>query len=201
MPGGVNSGGLALVEDVGGDYRDVRAVEGMPTGEHFVEDDAKREDIGAGVGRLTLEDLRRHIGGRAGDAARCGDGIQRAGWQVGTAAWQPARDTKIEQLHLVAGPEHDVFRLYVAVQDAALMSRGQGVGALDGNVEESVERHGFTDELAQAGAGNVLHDEQDLVVLVDHVVDAGDVGVIEGGCALAFAQEHGVVVGRESLTP
>ena len=57
-----------------------------------------------------------------------------------------------------------------------------------------VERHGVADGLRRLEPGNVLHDEQDLVVLVDHVVDAGDVGVIEEN-ALALAQEHGVVVG------
>src|SRR5688572_5265202 len=51
------------------------AAEGKAAGEHFVEDDAKRPDVGAPVGRVAFGLLGRHIG----RGSERGTGFRNAG--------------------------------------------------------------------------------------------------------------------------
>jgi len=53
------------MQDLGGSRRHGGPLEGMTSAEHFVEDDAQGEDVGAQVGKISHQDFRRHVGGRA----------------------------------------------------------------------------------------------------------------------------------------
>ena len=62
-------------------------------------------------------------------------------------------------------------------------------GGCSGQARSDVHRPGLLDDLLQAGAVHVLHDEEvQLVVLVD-VVGADDVGMVEGGDGAGLAVE------------
>jgi len=186
---------FALVEDFGGGNRDGRAAEGMLTGEHLVEDDAEREDVGASVGRLAAEHFGGHVDGRAGHDAPFGESLGGCRGPGGIGAGKAAGDSEVEQLDLAGSGEHDVFRLDIAVENAFGMRGAQSVDALEGDGEEAIEGHRGAKLFAQGGAGDKLHDEQDVVLLFDHVVDGGDVGVTEGRGALAFAEEEAAILG------
>ena len=50
------------------------AMKGMLSGQDFVEDHAQRKNVGAPVRRLLQQNLRRHVGGSAGECAGAIDG-------------------------------------------------------------------------------------------------------------------------------
>ena len=70
------------------------------------------------------------------------------------------RDAKVRELRLAENAEQDVSRLYVAVQHAVGVRRGEGAAQLhaDRRDEFSVNATVFSaDEFRQAPAGEVLH--------------------------------------------
>ena len=79
------------------------------------------------------------------------------------------------------------------MHDALIVRRGQTFGALhpDRHKFRHADRcpHPFPQRLPL----DILHDEKNLSLLFDHVVDGSDVGVIEGGSALGFLQKSFVV--------
>ncbi len=172
----------------------------MRAGQHLVEDDTQSEDVGARVGTLATEDFRSHVDRRAaGDAAlreRLGSGHGQGRIGAGNAA----RHAEVEQLDLAGGGEHDVLRLNVAVENAFGVGGCEGVDALKSDGEEAIERERGAQLVAQRGAGDELHDQQDIVLFFDNVVDGGDIGMNEGGGALAFAEEEVAVGSRIAVT-
>ena len=52
------------------------------------------------------------------------------------------RQPEVQDFHEPIGPEHDVFRLHVAVHDARRMRRVQGGGYLDRNGQRRLRRDG-----------------------------------------------------------
>jgi hypothetical protein len=173
---------FALVEDFGGGNRDGRAAEGMLTGEHLVEDDAEREDVGASVGRLAAEHFGGHVDGRAGHDAPFGESLGGCRGPGGIGAGKAAGDSEVEQLDLAGSGEHDVFRLDIAVENGGCGLLVFLVGAfevLDGSVLEVPDAgRDFVDEVV------VMCDEKDrsLVFLQRDVegVDGFEVEVVGG---------------------
>src|SRR5208282_7204 len=121
------------VNDSGDGGGQAFAAERLIATEHFVEDQAKGEEIGASVVGLLQQDLRSHVGG---SAAGGGHGLQTLGGFVGIAAPGTAGDAEVENLYPIAGGDHDVLGLDVAVDDAFLVSGLQAFAALSSNGEK-----------------------------------------------------------------
>jgi hypothetical protein len=95
--------------------------------------------------------------------------------------------------------QHDVFGLYVAVDDALVMSGLQSLATLGGDSKEVVSRNGPPEAVAQGLAFDVLHDKPEFAGVLDHVVDGAKIGVVEGGGALGFL-EQALAVGISGLS-
>lgn len=117
------------------------AAESALAGEHFIENRAEAEDVGARVGLLAAHLLGRHVAHRAHHRAGLGDGSflrgvirpQRRG--EGTRAAGEPGQAKIENLDPAIGRDKDVFRLQVAVHDPFFMRGRQPGSQLDGVIE------------------------------------------------------------------
>jgi hypothetical protein len=89
--------------------------------------------------------------------------------------------------------QHDVSGLQVAVDDALLVSRGQGIRDLPGHLEGLVKRQrSLLEAIGQGLANQVLHDEEGLSAFFADVVQRTDVGMSEHGDRLGFALEAGL---------
>ncbi len=154
------------------------ALEGLLTAQHLIEDEAEREDVGAAVVALLEQDFGSHIGG---SAARGSHGLHAFGGVVGVAAPGAAGDAEVENLHPVAGGNHDVFGLDVAVNDAFFVRGLQSLAALSGNGEEFIGGDRLFKAVTQGLAFDVLHYYPKFAGVLDDVVDGAHVGMIEGG--------------------
>ena len=81
------------------------------------------------------------------------------------------------------------------MDDAALVGRDQGFGALSGDIEKLIQAHRLTQPLSQGLALNVFHDQEDLALIFKYVVNGGDLGIAEAGNARGFLLEPATVDG------
>ena len=101
-------------------------------------------------------------------------------------------EPEVEDLHRVGAADHDVPRLEVAVDDAALVGGGDGVRERDGDLQEAVEGDpAGDDEGRERVALDELHREEEHALGFDDRVDGDDVRVAEGGDGLGLALEQG----------
>ena len=132
-------------------------------GEELVENEAERVDVAPRRDLLPGELLRRHVG-------RC-SGANRFARRAG--------EPEVGDADLAAAVEHDVGGLEIAVDDVALVRRGEARADLPRDLERAIFGKS-SDALQQRGqilAVDVLHrQERGAVDLVD-VVDAADVRV------------------------
>ena len=166
-------------------------------GRHLVEHGAEAEEIAARVERLGPGLLRRHVadGAERRPLARQRRLARRCA-RVRHVGSRPARNrgprqAEVEDLRLIPPRDEDVGGLDVPVHDAMGMGDVQGVGELNGELEQQVVRERLPfDEVAQRHAFEQLHDDERLapVVLVD-VVDGADVRMIQRGGGPRFAVE------------
>ena len=153
--------------------------------------------------------LGSHVADRAEEAA----GLrrrrrQRLGVLVGGGiAPRHARrhqldQAEVEDLHQSVAREEDVLRLEVAVDDAALVRRGEAAGELPGVVDGLARRQRAV--LAKARAQRLaleeLRDDVALIALAAEVVDGQDVRMIEHprGARLLLETPQGVGIVREA---
>src|SRR6185436_6367293 len=80
--------------------------------------------------------LRTHVRSRAHNQSVCGF-CERRPWRRG----RPGNlgDAEIDNLDAAIARDHDVFRLEITVNDAALVRGRQSVGDLNGDVEELLD--------------------------------------------------------------
>ena len=90
-------------------------------GEHFVEDRAEAEDVGARIERLALCLLRRHVRRRPEDRAL--DGPRHVSHRPATRSAWPDRSRAACCRSRPRRRHEHVRRLQIAMQDAALMRR------------------------------------------------------------------------------
>src|SRR5580700_2969528 len=90
-------------------------------------------------------------------------------------------EAEVENLYRAALGDEDVGRFDVAVDDAFGMSGVEGVGELDADVEQAIERKRTAGQfLAEALALQQLHRNKGLASVVFDRVDGADVGMIQG---------------------
>jgi hypothetical protein len=183
-------------------------LERVPAAQHLVEDDAEREDVRARVEGPAPQLLRRHVGRSAGGQAFArGGGGRRHGQggavrgRVGVGPGEILGQSEVHDLGVALGGHHDVGGLDVAVDDALLVGRPQGLDDLGGGLEGFAGGQGpLADPVAQGPALDELHGEEELVLDLADLVDAADVGMAEGRGRLGLADEAGpdgrVRVGR-----
>ena len=157
------------------------AFERTNAGEHFVEEDAEREDVGASIDGLSRRLLGRHIVQRSDDNPLFG----LCGGRTLTAHRESTHglgQTEVQHPHPTVVAQHHVVGLQVTVRYAFLMRRSDSVSERYRDVEEFVQRESVLGQkLCQGLAANELHrDEVNAVGFFDgeHL---DDVRVIECG--------------------
>ncbi len=152
-------------------------------GEHLVEHDPEAEDVGAVIHRVARGLLGRAVADRPAGDADLGQRLAACGLRVIVLGpiGQHLREAEVQDLGLAGGRHHDVRGLDVAVDDAGRVGDGQGVGDLDGDGQRRKGDEGTAvQQLLERVALDELHHDVDEPVLLAHVVDRADVGVLEG---------------------
>ena len=107
------------------------------SGEHLVQHDPERPDVGPMVERLTSRLLGAHIRRRTENDARprCARGCQSSSQSdvSGRRCLECLRQSEVEDLDRACRRDLDVGRLEIAVDDAVLVSCLEGTGDLVGN--------------------------------------------------------------------
>ena len=99
-------------------------------------------------------------------------------------------DAEVEQLGLVAVGDHDVGRLHIAMHDTdavGVVERGEHLAGVAENLGDGDASAGTL--LAQSFAFDQLHDHDQLALVIEGVVQRGDVGMAEHAKQLDFATE------------
>jgi hypothetical protein len=108
------------------------------------------------------------------------------------------RQAEVQQLHARLR-QHHVAGLEVAVDDALLVRGGQRLGNLRPDLERLRQRQrALLQPVGERFAGEVLHDEVGPAILLPHVVERTDVGVLESGDGPRLALEAGPQRGSEA---
>ncbi len=163
----------------------VVALVGNPAGEHLVEDAAERVDVGAGVRAAPGDLFRRHVVDRADHRSldrQSRNGVELLGQsEVG----------QVGVLLAVLDRDQDVRGLDVAVHEAAAVGGVQRGRELLEQLDRSrrLDRPLLDQDLAEVGAGDVVHDEEQHPLMLARVMDPDDVRVMQRGGDARLALE------------
>jgi len=171
-----------------------RTGEQAPDGEQLVEHHPEAEQVRPRVHVLVLYLLRGDVGELALDHARPGVDVLHPG--LGHA--------EVHQLGLAVEGEDDVARGHVAVDDLlglpAEVPGRVGVVQPVGHVGHDAADHGdgqllaapggHVEQVAQVLAGEVLHHQQQVLLVLVDVVDLDDVRVSQRGRQARLVEEH-----------
>ena len=153
--------------------------ERQPTGRHFVQHDAKTEDIAAGVHVEASRLLRRHVTRSADHHPRL-----RAGFHVDLIdrlhRGRELRDPEVENLRVAVWTHNDVVGLDVTVHEAAGMRGRQRTRQLDADLYDLAHRQGALLQPTPQGLtlDELGHDVRTAIQLAK-IVDDDDVGVVQ----------------------
>ncbi len=155
--------------------------ERVPPGQRLVEHHAERPDVGAPVGRLATDLLRRGVGEGADGGP--GTGQPRHPGAVGEA--------EVEDLHPPVGGEEEVGGLDVAVHDAAGVGGAQARRDLAGEGDRRGGQHGAAVEALAQGLALVERHRQErrAVVGLADLVEGADRRVVQRRGGPRFVQE------------
>ena len=165
-----------------GDGHGAVTVKRQTAGEHFIQHNTDRVDVGAGIGAFSLGLLRADIVYRADSLVADGLAL-RAG---------EARNAEVHHLDGAVRQQHDVLRLDIAVDNALGMCMLQGAQHLCGKM------HGFLpgqrtaallEVFLQGDAVHIFHDDVLQLVGDRYIVDLDDVGMAEDRDGLRFVFE------------
>ena len=142
---------LGLVRNLhDGDGHCTVAVKRQLAGEHLVQHDADRVDVGTGIGLIALGLLGADVMHRA-------DGFVADGLALRAGE---ARNAKVHHLNGAVRQQHDVLRLYIAVDDALGVCVLQGAEHLCGKVYSLFPGQGtaaLLEVFLQRNAVHILH--------------------------------------------
>ena len=159
------------------------ALERRLPGEHFVEKDAEREQVGAPVDVAPTRLLRGHVVERAHDDAVSRLHELRRGVIARRKALPPheLRQTEVQDLDIAIGANHHVLGLQVAMDDACVVRGRDRLRNLHGNRDRlpGVEAAAIEDRTQRDAVDELGREELHAAVVAD-VVDREDVGMIEG---------------------
>ena len=102
---------------------------------------------------------------------------------------------EVQNLYLALRSQHDIFRLDVAVHDTVSVRRHQGLRALHRNPEKLFQAHRLLDALTQVLSFNKLHDQKNLALFLDHVMNSRDMRIVETGRAFGLFLEAATIEG------
>ncbi len=168
----------------------------MPSRGHFIEHQAKRKQIRARVQVFSAHLLGRHVrdGAKSGARAReiwigahCG-AASRDG--LADILRHQLRQTKIEDFSLAALGDKNIRGLDVAMNDALAVGGVEGIGDVNSDPEQHVERHRLAvDAMLERHALQQFHGDERHAGVFVNVEDRADAGVIESGGCLRLALE------------
>ena len=172
------------------------AAERQPAGGHLVQRHTQREDVAPVIDWRANRLLGAHVGDGSHHQAR--PGLRGVGEVGGRRGRDDLRDAEVEHFCLAVRRDHYVGRLDVPVDDSPIVGGLQGVGYLDGNLDDSigVDRV-LPDEVGERVAFHQLHgDVADALRFAD-VVDSGHVrmGQRRRGACLGQETSPALVVG------
>src|SRR5579862_312892 len=172
-----------FVDDFVDDGGDVLAGEGLFTGDHFVEQNAERENVATAVHHFAFNLLGRHVTGRAHDV----------GGLLNGAELQNFGGAEVGDFYRVIGSEHQVGGLDVAMNDVAVVGELQGAAGLFHDAENAGEREELTgiEEALKAFAFDEFHGDEEDAVFFASVENDHDVGMGEEAGGARFGLETG----------
>ena len=173
----------------------VARLEQPPAGEHLVEHDSQREDVGARVEGADEDLFGRQVADLALDEALLGLFLREL---------RCARDAEVQDLHRAGERQHDVRGRDVLVDDLQRLAvvAAQRVGVVEphadllGDVGRDVVRDGALvlaqggQQLAQGDALHALHGDEVAALGLPELVDLHDVRVQHLGGDLRLPDEH-----------
>jgi hypothetical protein len=174
---------------------------------HFVEHEAKREEIGAGVELLAARLLRRHVVDRSDGHAGRGEHLARDAClrRRLMRLFAELGDAEVEQLRLTSLRDEHVRGLDIAMNDALAVRGIEGVRELAAGIQDLFERkRAVLNAPAQRLALEELHRDEVPAFVDADVIDRADVRMVQRRCDARFAQEpldilrrHAGTVGQE----
>ena len=175
-----------LVQDAAENLHGRFACEQSLASQHFINNHAKRPDVGALVRRLALGLLGSHVRRRPENGARLrrADGQRRRVLRIAVARrrrFHGFRQAEIQNLDDAFRGDLDVGRLQVAMDDVLLV---RGFDAVDQLLDDG-ERIIEVQRTAQVLTLDILHDQ----IVRSDVVQMADVGVVERGDRAGLAGE------------
>ena len=127
--------------------------------------------------------FRAHVPDRSEDrVCRGQSGLRRRARRT-VASLRPLvqfRETEIQNLYVPVTSHDKILRLQIAVNDTALVRRGQAITDVDGVLDRFVDRHGVCDHLAQGDPIEQFRNDIRLPVVNADVVYREDIRVIQG---------------------
>src|SRR5688500_11353502 len=176
-----------LVADV--DHR--FTLESPDTGKHFVEENAGRENVRAGIGSLAFRLFRRGVSRRAIWNSKLGYLGSIVSFILrGVFVLKELGEAKIEDLRLPAWRHHHVSGLNVTVNNVFRMRVGERIGHLDGDRKRASKLEWSSrNQLPDVLSLDVLHRYIEDAVSFVEIVYCADVRVVELGAELGFAFE------------
>ena len=168
----------------------------MLPGGHFVENQAKRKNVGASVEGFAAGLLGRHVGERAHSDAGFGELLGSLRGIVGSRVGVKFGEAEVEDFGMIAFGDEDVGGFDIAMDDALGVSGVESVGNFDGEREKIESFDGLAaDAVFQSVAIEKFHGDEGIAVLVVDFVDSADIGVVECGGGFGFAFEAGEGLG------
>ena len=150
----------------------VYAFERQFAGDHFIEHDTQREDIGPMVGLLPLHLFRRHVSGRPDSTS-----FLRQPRNF-TAAGPQFRKSEVHDLDYTIFANHDIFRLDIAMDYTFFVRSRQSFGDLYHDVDRLglvQRRHAAPESLSI----DELHDNEHSTVMLLDIVNRANIRMVE----------------------
>ena len=166
-------------------------------GQHLAQDHAEAEDVGAMVRLFPANLFGRHVADRPHHDPGGGQGLSGLQFRTcGVRALDPQLgETKVEDLQPTVRCHEDVVGLEVAVDDAAVVRRGETLRDLLGVVEGLANpRRAVSQDRAQLFAFEQFGDDVGRAAMRSDVVDGENVRVIESRSGSRLLFEAGEAV-------